>query len=127
MEKQWNGKVGNLMIVQSNRKAWVDGLRALAMLFVIFGHQVHGMTPYYVFTSPIKIPLFFMITGYVFNDGRTSSRDFFKNLFLKLVIPWLCLTLPFIIIKIPFRGINFFVDESYKLISGKTAWYMPIN
>ena len=46
------------------RKLWIDALRALAMLFVIFGHQVGNYIPYYVFTSPIKIPLFFMITGY---------------------------------------------------------------
>ncbi len=113
------------IIKHSNRKAWIDFLRALAMLFVIFGHQVPSLTPYFVFTSPIKIPLFFMITGYVFNDKRTSTYDFFKNIFLKLIIPWLCLTVPFIIIKIPFRGMSVFINEMYKLISGETAWYMP--
>ena len=43
------------------REGWVDGLRAVAVLFVIFGHQIPGNTIYYVFTSPIKIPLLLIL------------------------------------------------------------------
>lgn len=28
------------------RKTWIDGLRALAMLFVMYGHMVQGLTPF---------------------------------------------------------------------------------
>lgn len=41
------------------RKNWIDALRGLAMLFVLYGHLVHGWNEYFVFTSAIKIPLFF--------------------------------------------------------------------
>ncbi len=115
------------LIARSNRKIWIDGLRALAMLFVIFGHQVYefpNFIPYFVFTSPIKIPLFFMITGYVFNDTH-GPKHFFKNLLLKLIIPWLCLTIPYMIVKIPAQGINNFIHGLYTLISGEIVWYMP--
>ena len=50
------------------RKDWIDVLRAIAVLFVIYGHMGRGMWLYYVSTSPIKIPLFFAISGYLFNE-----------------------------------------------------------
>ena len=125
MKKQETGDRKNTVLLQSNRKLWIDGLRALAMLFVIFGHQASGHTGYFVFTSPIKIPLFFMVTGYVFNDKRASVRDFFRNLWLKLIIPWLCLTLPFHLIRIPFKGMRALVELPYRMLSGEIAWYMP--
>ncbi len=63
----------------SNRKLWIDCLRGIAILFVLYGHLVQGWNDYFVFTSPIKIPLFFVITGYVFNHNRTNNKDFFVN------------------------------------------------
>lgn len=108
-----------------SRKAWIDGLRAVAMLFVIFGHQVSGFTPYFVFTSPIKIPLFFMITGYVFNDSRTSIRVFFRNLFFKLIVPWFCLTIPIVLFDVWKAGLSALPGTMLKLIAGEREWYMP--
>lgn len=105
------------------RKLWVDGLRALCMIFVIFGHQTDSVA-YDVFTCPIKLPLFFMITGYVFNEGKTTGA-FFKNLFFKMIIPWLCLTVPLFVLYTPFKGISYLWDCIYKTISGELFWYMP--
>lgn len=107
------------------RKAWVDGLRAIAILFVIFGHQASALKPYFVFTSPIKIPLFFMITGYVFNDSRTSIRDFFRNLFFKLVVPWFLLSIPSVLLDVCKAGLSTLPGTMLKLVSGEKAWYMP--
>ena len=107
------------------RKGWVDVLRAIAIFFVISGHLLPGKTAYFVFTSPIKIPLFFMITGYVFNYGRKNVGEFFKNLFFKLIIPWLCLTVPFVLIKVPFKGFSVIPGGLLEIISGEKAWYMP--
>ena len=58
-------------IVNVSRKGWVDALRGLAILLVMYGHCVDNMVGYFVFTSPVKMPLFFAITGYVFklNEG----------------------------------------------------------
>ena len=108
-----------------SRKQWIDALRALAILFVILGHQIHGMPAFFVFTSPIKIPLFFMITGYVFNDSRLNVRDFFLHLFCTIIVPWFCLTIPFALIKIPSQGLSALWTTVTELISGEMYWYMP--
>lgn len=41
------------------RKTWIDALRALAIIMVVLGHQVKGEDAYFLFTSPVKMPLFF--------------------------------------------------------------------
>lgn len=110
---------------KKKRKDWVDALRALAMFFVILGHQIAGKTAYFVFTSPIKIPLFFMITGYVFNYNRKSTAEFFKNLFFKLVIPWLCLTVPFVFLMSPAKWATGVPKGLFDILSGAVGWYMP--
>lgn len=54
----------------NSRKEWIDGLRALAMLIVMTWHISNGINSQWLFsliTAPIMIPLFFSITGYVFN------------------------------------------------------------
>ena len=107
------------------RKEWIDGLRAMAMLFVIFGHQISGFTPFYVFTGPIMIPLFFMITGYVFKDSNTSIPGFFRNLFFRLIIPWFFLTIPTAAQAALSRGISALPGIYLKLVTGVEKWYMP--
>lgn len=109
------------------RKAWIDGLRGLAMLFVLYGHLAGGWTEYFVFTSAIKIPLFFAITGYVFKVRSGKPLEFIKNLLIKIGIPWVVLTL--MPVKIGYQLIRLNIHGAlktfYKFISGATYWYMP--
>ncbi len=109
------------------RKLWIDALRGLAMIFVIFGHRCPGFIGYFVFTSPIKIPLFFAITGYVFNPRGGDTKIFFKNLFFKIIIPWIFLSLfPF---KLLYSLLGFssktVFEQFYIFLSGSSLWYMP--
>ena len=107
------------------RKDWVDALRAIALLFVLYGHMVPELNNYFVFTSPVKIPLFFVITGYVFNRNRTEIKPFLINLFRKLIVPWIVLSLIPIIIQVPLKGIDFFTSYFCDLIAGRKIWYLP--
>lgn len=108
------------------RKDWIDALRALAMFFVIYGHLLKGWTAYFVFTSPVKICLFFAISGYVFKYNRVSELSFYKNLFRKIIIPWLVFALLPYAFAIPLKGVSFFVSRFVNVITGvSTLWYMP--
>jgi len=106
------------------RKPWVDVLRALAIFLVMYGHLADPGTGYYVFTSPIKIPLFFAISGYVFNARNGDTSAFFKKLLLSLVIPWLALGLCQVVLVLP-KGFTKAGQYVLEVAVGKQFWYMP--
>lgn len=113
-----------MTLVEKRSKPWVDGLRGLAMLFVLLGHV--GMPDwFYVITNPIKIPLFFAITGYLFRDRGGKQLEFFWKLLLHLVLPWLLLSMipaiPDAFTEGPRSLWNHFLD----VVTGEVAWYMP--
>ena len=95
------------------------------MFFVILGHHIGEAKAYFVFTSPIKLPLFFMITGFVFNYGRMEIPSFFRNLFFKLIVPWLVLTVPLVLLSAVKNGASAIPGGLLDIVSGETAWYMP--
>ena len=77
MKKKTDEKVAQL---PSDRLMSIDALRGLAMLLVVFGHSTKGLYPFYVFTSPVKMPLFFALSGYLMNVDREEG-SFLKNIF----------------------------------------------
>lgn len=109
------------------RKEWIDVLRALAIIFVIYGHLLekddHSFI-YYVFTSPVKIPLFFAISGYLYKDG-IPFKDFIKKIARGLIIPWLVLSLGPILLLSIIKGGNYLTSNILAIISGVSVWYMP--
>ena len=113
--------------INIKRKNWIDVLRALAILFVIYGHLLDKSSYsyiYFVFTSPIKIPLFFAISGYLFKESR-DFKTFVKRLVKGLVVPWLSLsTLPVLFLSF-FKGISYFNSNISSILIGKMFWYMP--
>lgn len=94
------------------------------MVFVIYGHIANEFTAYFVFTSPIKISLFFAITGYVFNGTRTV-KEFYINIIRKLVIPWIVLGMSVTVLLTPLKGIEYFIDHLKIVLTGESLWYMP--
>ena len=109
----------------NQRKDWIDALRAMAVLFVIYGHMWHGIQGYYVFTSPIKIPLFFALSGYLFNERKGDYRGFLKNLLMRYIIPWLFLAFIPIVIFSFIKGLDWFGNSAINILIGESVWYMP--
>ena len=107
-----------------SRKDWIDCLRALAIILVVLGHQLKGVTWYFIFTSPIKMPLFFAISGYLFNDRNFDDGAFFKNWFRKLIIPWFGLAIIPMLPNLITGHVGIF-QFFMTLISGKLLWFMP--
>lgn len=110
---------------QPQRKQWVDALRALAMLLVMYGHFADNGTAFFVFTSPIKIPLFFAVSGYVFSTKGGDVKAFLLRLLRGLVIPWLVLCLGQVVLVIPTKGLSGAGEYVLEVLTGKSFWYMP--
>lgn len=98
------------------RKLWLDALRGVAMILVVYGHCVRGWTDYFIFTSPVKMPLFFIISGYLFNPYEGNQVVFYKHVITRLIIPWIVLGL------FPYTHP---VDRFLQLVSGQVLWFMP--
>lgn len=108
------------------RKEWIDVIRAIGVLFIIFGHYYRKSNTYFVFTSPIKVPLLFAISGYVFSTRSGDVGRFFKNLLLKLIIPWIVLTWVPELLGCLVGLTNKKVGEVlYIALSGRNMWYFP--
>ncbi len=105
--------------VLPQRKQYIDALRGLSMIVVVYGHFLLSKsrtdyTAYFVFFSPVNVALFFTISAYLFKPKK-SDFEFFKHIFLRLVIPWLVLGL------FPYYNISWKLPL---LLSGKSYWFM---
>ena len=117
----------------TRRKPWLDALRALAMLLVMIGHCSHQADSFFYWTTPVKIPLFFAISGYLFRvDARQTFGSFLLSRVRRLLIPY-------VILAVLHSGIIgaaeiFLLNESastvvltraMELTNGTTLWFIP--
>lgn len=117
----------NVMKENKPREKWIDALRGIAMLLVLLGHMIPGRNLFFVLTSPIKIPLFFVISGYVFSDRNRSSKVFFSKMIRTILIPYIILSmLPIkLLYALAIGSTNEFLRYLKEFISGEAYWYIP--
>lgn len=111
-------------IINKSRKAWLDCLRAIAIIMVVLGHQIPKEIDYFVYTSALKMPLFFAISGYLFKYD-IDWKGFLKNISVKLIFPWLILGFINILPCLRKGDLHLFVENFIKLINGNILWFMP--
>ena len=110
------------------RLEWLDALRGLAMVYVALGHCMPGGMEKHIFillTSPVKLPLFFAVSGYVFNSRDGKQGAFFANLLRKIMIPSLVFVLCTLLIGLPKRGLSHLATGFWDFLSGELYWYIP--
>lgn len=116
---------------------WIDVLKFVLALFVIVRHcgQVFfepNETFYLVFTdviSPIAVPLFFMLSGYLFFSKEATVKRLGRQVLriAKLYLVWTVIYTPFILKSLLHRTLsiyefikNFFFSGSYYHL-----WFLP--
>lgn len=108
---------------------WIDAMRGLVMLMVIFGHIVTTLDPFYYITSPLKMPGFFAISGYLFHYETTPIGKFAVNKTRRLLIPWLGLSAILFLCNILIlqrnAGANVFWGTVRDIRDGNVLWYLP--
>ncbi len=99
------------------RIAYLDICKAFAVMFVVIGHLLPHNYLFHLITGPIKMPVFYIISGYFFNS---TSKNFHKKT-IKLLIPFfICSLLYFAIVD---NNLRSFADQ---LLYGKNyLWFIP--
>lgn len=77
-----------------------------------------------VFTGSIKLPLFFVISGYVFNCREGKLGAFLLNLVRKILIPAFLLFIGNRVPSVFTKGFFYIVTSSLEFISGEACWYV---
>lgn len=70
--------------LNKERFFWVDNLRAFAIILVVLGHNYFFLSGY---ISTFHVPIFFIISGYLFNNNR-DFKEFIKRKINSLIKPY---------------------------------------
>lgn len=79
---------------------YIDIARAFAMIFIVMGHTiVHSANCHIIFKFlySFHVQLFFIISGITFKIKEESFINFFKNKFIRIMIPYFVWAILFII------------------------------
>ena len=113
-----------ISLLKEGRKGWVDVLRGLAILLVVYGHNIGDFPEFFLYTSAIKLPLFFAISGYLLNAEKRTG-DFMVRLTRTILVPWLLLGTLRVLLLLPLRGWDYFGRGMIRLLTGEDLWFMP--
>lgn len=96
-------------ILIEQRISFIDALKGIAILLVVLGHSFVGskpfppITPYnlFFFTYAIHMPLFFFLSGFVFNFPKYFDHfyDFVKSRFRLLIVPYINFSIFFVLMS----------------------------
>lgn len=116
--------------LQKPRYDWLDAIKAVAMAFVIFVHLgLNGFTTFVMYTSFLKLPLFFAASGFVFNPKKQMSiKEFLITRSKRILVPYLCLSVILCIFDLfTYQGtFTEWIKYSLDLICmGKIMWFFP--
>jgi acyltransferase len=107
------------------RLDWLDALRGLAIIFVVLGHTLNTPASLTTYVYTFHVPLFFFISGYLFNLARNNSfRGFLFKRFQRLIIPlfffeFLAYILEDVAFRSPFKRPENVIYELFNGITNK--------
>ena len=120
------------MMDRQERFAFIDILKGIAILLIVYGHIIPGTIPYLSeWFSTLNIPLFFFVSGVLFNENkyRYDFGYFVRSRTKGLVVPFIIFS---IIVAIGY----FFIEHDYasflvNLFSmgwggGYALWFIPV-
>lgn len=117
--------------METTHYAFVDILKGIAILLIVYGHITPGAVPFVTdWVSTFHIPLFFFVSGLLFNNIKYKDNflRFFKNRAKGLVFPF------FVFSIIVALGYNYVVKDYSGFIinlitfgwGGYALWFVPV-
>ena len=96
------------------RKKYIDIAKGIAMILVIMGHCKYINNYLHVWLYSFHMPLFFILSGMTFSvKNKPHFKDFLKNKFFKLLIPYFLLLLVMWPISTIMKTVAMGFDVSY--------------
>ena len=110
--------------MKRTRLNYVDLAKGVAMLLVMLGHCKHTPKLLEAWLYTFHMPLFFALSGYTLNlDRFCTFKEFARNRFRRLIIPYFWLAFSLAILRIVFReSLAFSVKHLKWLISIPIGW-----
>lgn len=118
-------------ITLQNKKTyieWVDDLKVIAIMFVVWGHFASGNNLVCRFIYSFHVPLFFLISGYLYKQVKKPSTLISSN-FKRLIVPYLVLGggvafFKILLLIIRNSNISCICDVFYQYATGDIAWFL---
>ena len=117
------------MEIKKQRMNEIDVARGIAMLLVMWGHFVTNdllVKPVYIF----HVPLFFIISGYLFDGQKYTVRIFLKKKIRTMIIPYLLLGIPIVISQLiinkqyTVHALTYYCTKYFVQKRDTTMWYL---
>lgn len=118
------------LIQNKKRIDWIDMAKGYGMIAVIISHICLGPLNLWLYT--FHMPLFFFLSGYVF-DNKNKFSDFIKKKARSLLVPYFSLGIPMVIFTILYKIYynSFSIEQSVELVKAFiiqkrqwTLWYI---
>lgn len=77
-----------------DRKLWIDNLKGFCLFMIILGHLEYIPKEIGAFLSPtdiLYVPIFFFLSGWLFNNDKYSFSDFFIRKVKGLLVPYIAI------------------------------------
>lgn len=121
-------------INDKQRQPWLDVVRGICSLLVVLYHVPSTPLSYVIFYSPIMIPAFFFVSGYLSKNYDGSVLKFLYNRVLKLFICYLIImfvgkilivsNIP-LILQNPKYLIQIIISYFVYIYNGYDFWFLP--
>ena len=72
---------------QKRHIEWIDSLKGLAIILVVLGHNTGGENDAYHFFYTFHMPLFFLISGFLFS--MKPPLEYLERSFRHLMVPYI--------------------------------------
>lgn len=111
-------------LVQSviQRQGWLDWMKVLGMLFIVWGHSGTKLFSDFIYT--FNVPLFFIVSGYLSRCKYEKNVIGWGKIVRLLIIPYLCLSAINIIFNVTLafaKGaltLKYFTDSLFSCLAG---------
>lgn len=105
---------------------WIDMIRAFSILCIVFGHVIvhsNQLTPVYRYLNTFHVPIFFVISGFLFSlKKETNFKLFTREKFKRIMVPYFIFATLFLVPYYLFgSGTN---ENLYG--QAQNAWWKPI-